>query len=702
MKLAPVPNWLLQLFQDGDHPQAAAPVGETIPDGQRNVSLTSLAGTMRRRGMSQEAIEAALLAENARCIPSLPKSEVLTIARSVSRYEPAPDADPETEIERLLRDLTPETPPSERLRCLAGLVPPLARMGHLEAGAILEDLRERLKLRGADLADIRADIKAARKSRGREQERSPRENTGLSADFPGLVDLVEDEGEVAFLMKTDGLPFVERGVEVEGQLLTPPSQEQIPWLLPRAQEVLKHLTQDIRVLFDELTAYFKEIAELPGEPHYDLWAAWAMHTHLLEQANYSPEMCSHAIPERGKTRLGKAAIHIARRGIHVESLRDAYLVRVAHNFQAALFFDVMDVWEKSKRAGSEDIILHRYERGAVVPRVLYPERGAFKDTVYYRVFGPTIIATNVSVHNILETRAIQITMPESRRNFTVDPTPELALPLKEKLTAFRARFLHESFPEVDSPAFGRLGNILKPIRQIIRLVCPDREKRFMALVREIEQERYADRADTLEAQIVLALKALSHQVVHGILPTKDITDHLNKDRTDREKLSYQRMGRRLKALGFGRGYTVEGNAAILWNGELLENLLKKYGLSASEKTPVTPVSSQRGENMAEFDWCFGGVSCVTPETPGEAPGETPGTPEKHQSGESHELCISGVTGVTGVFSEGCGRKKINLLSRARPSTRPLIFTWNQERQRRAAAMVRQAPARDDDLKEVVV
>ncbi len=66
---------------------------ERIEEGQRNKTLTSLGGTMRRRGMSLEAIEAAILAENTRrCDPPLPETEVETIARSVARYEPAEEA----------------------------------------------------------------------------------------------------------------------------------------------------------------------------------------------------------------------------------------------------------------------------------------------------------------------------------------------------------------------------------------------------------------------------------------------------------------------------------------------------------------------------------------------------------------------------------------------------------------------------------
>lgn len=73
----------------GEAPRHSTPTSGTFPEGTRNTTLTSLAGTMRRRGMGQESIEAALLIENAsRCSPPLPESEVATIARSVAGYAP--------------------------------------------------------------------------------------------------------------------------------------------------------------------------------------------------------------------------------------------------------------------------------------------------------------------------------------------------------------------------------------------------------------------------------------------------------------------------------------------------------------------------------------------------------------------------------------------------------------------------------------
>lgn len=62
-------------------------------EGSRNSTLTMLAGGMRRKAMAYESIAAALLQENQkRCKPPLGEDEVLSIARSVSKY--APDYEP--------------------------------------------------------------------------------------------------------------------------------------------------------------------------------------------------------------------------------------------------------------------------------------------------------------------------------------------------------------------------------------------------------------------------------------------------------------------------------------------------------------------------------------------------------------------------------------------------------------------------------
>lgn len=66
-----------------DDPQRA------IPPGRRNGTLASLAGSLRRRGLSEEVILAALKVTNeTRCMPPLPDFEVAGIAASIAKYPP--------------------------------------------------------------------------------------------------------------------------------------------------------------------------------------------------------------------------------------------------------------------------------------------------------------------------------------------------------------------------------------------------------------------------------------------------------------------------------------------------------------------------------------------------------------------------------------------------------------------------------------
>ena len=111
-----LPDWLLAKFPKrrsvSINRNEPAAIGEVIPDGQRNSTLTSLAGTMRQKGFDADAIEAAILVvNNTRCDPPLSEDEVRKIAGSVGRYPAGSTARRSFEPDNLTSDL--KTPPSE-------------------------------------------------------------------------------------------------------------------------------------------------------------------------------------------------------------------------------------------------------------------------------------------------------------------------------------------------------------------------------------------------------------------------------------------------------------------------------------------------------------------------------------------------------------------------------------------------------------
>jgi len=64
-----------------------------IPEGKRNSTLFSDAGSMQRRDMTTEAIESALMVENKeRCQPPLDEEEVREIVKSVCNYKPTEES----------------------------------------------------------------------------------------------------------------------------------------------------------------------------------------------------------------------------------------------------------------------------------------------------------------------------------------------------------------------------------------------------------------------------------------------------------------------------------------------------------------------------------------------------------------------------------------------------------------------------------
>jgi len=106
--MRPFPRRMLSLLSNARNiKKVAPPLPEVIHEGERDTILTSLAGTMRRRGASQDAILAALREENvARVRPPLKDHELQRIASSIGRKDPAPVMEHATDLGNARRFIT--------------------------------------------------------------------------------------------------------------------------------------------------------------------------------------------------------------------------------------------------------------------------------------------------------------------------------------------------------------------------------------------------------------------------------------------------------------------------------------------------------------------------------------------------------------------------------------------------------------------
>lgn len=116
--LADLPKSILHRIKD--RAKAAAPVvAGTIPVGTRDTTFTSLAGSMRKRGMSEAGILAALRIENARCEEPLPDADLQRIARSIGTRPAGPSESevvrPDIRVVDAAMWLTTEPPASDQI-----------------------------------------------------------------------------------------------------------------------------------------------------------------------------------------------------------------------------------------------------------------------------------------------------------------------------------------------------------------------------------------------------------------------------------------------------------------------------------------------------------------------------------------------------------------------------------------------------------
>src|SRR3990167_6511791 len=432
------------------------------------------------------------------------------------------------------------------------------------------------------------------------------QTTNFIAHFPDLIDIVLNDYEAKFLL-SNGDIWPDK--EYNGILYQPPPIERLGFSLPDYEGIkeasLRHsgvsgdygvsegLSQNQKkakcyedeVLCKKLLNYYKESAELPDDRLYLLLVSWVFHTHLLEKFEYSPIIFFAGLPEKGKSRMAKAMIATARRGIVKASVTDAQLIREASDHQATLFFDTTDFEKSMDKSGSMDIILSRYERGLKVGRVKDYQKGPFQDMVYYDVFGPTIISSNQTIETVLGSRTLTIIMRQAIRKIKKHVDFVYGNQLRNELIAWRLKHFNDILLEPNRIISGRLGDIVEPLHQIILKVYPESENDFVDIVKELEKKRYIAKADSLEGETIQAILALEDYIVNGILAVKLITDKVNEEKSEKEKITYQKMGRKLDIMGFTKAKTGTGTSAIEWNEKLNESLAIEHNILKETQVP---------------------------------------------------------------------------------------------------------------------
>ena len=490
---------------------------------------------------------------------------------------------------------------SARLEFVLGLIALKDRTTRL--AYLTGEIASRFNLNKDEIGAYKSTVNAlAKEKENNDCVDDSREEKEIKAIFDGLIDLVEDHGKVLYAIKendTEEIHFCSEHRH-EGKVCIPPTKDQLSddYWMPSKDRVLELIEETKNIpeaelnsrLFNAIELYIRSAAELPNDEHYTFATAFIPHTYLLEKINFTPIVTLVGDPEKGKSRIGKAIIYASRRGKYLDSFRTASIIRTATDLGEAIFIDVENLDKKLKSQDAEDIILHRFEKGAKTERIVDFTVNSFLGMKRFRIFGVTIIATNTPIGgDALNSRCIPIDMPETDRIFETPVHPEAAFHLKEQLFLFRARYLWKKLPEVKLLVKGRLGEIMKPILQIVRLMRPEREDSLMNFIYEMQEKRLADRRDSFQAKLIMVVMSLRDKVEKGRLSVKLITEAVNAEKEDdRFKFNEKSIGRRLRGIGFRRLPLKDNKAAIEYDKKEIIKLCIKYGVRQSPETPITP------------------------------------------------------------------------------------------------------------------
>lgn len=425
--------------------------------------------------------------------------------------------------------------------------------------------------------------------------------SSLSAYFPGLVDVCsDDDGQLVYAILKDGELVLEREHVTETESFSIPERKHFQFTIPRAAEVLRYFGKEDATLYDDLLSYLKRFSALD----YEQWAivvhyVFLTYLHDHPGIDYCAYILFNAVPERGKSRTGKSIIHVAFRGIHLIELREATIFRYSQNLHGTLFFDLADISKKAERGGCDDILLLRAEKGAKCCRVQYPDQGAFNDTVYYDIYGPTIISSNEPLHKILETRCLPIIMPNRPGNYE-NPRPELGLELKERLTAWRAKHLFTTFADIEpiEGISGRLWDITKPLFFVNSLLPVDfhiLEESILAIAGEKDESR----KDTIEGRLVAIIKEITSESALDLsaewsIKIGEIRKRYNEGKPEDRQASSSWIGKRLKSMSF-RNRIVHGYSEIRITSDEYATILKQYGHTTGGSSSPTHFLPEKAE-----------------------------------------------------------------------------------------------------------
>jgi len=416
------------------------------------------------------------------------------------------------------------------------------------------------------------------------KEEGKKKEPELKTFLPGLIHLVDDDGVKKYLLKNEDnkLSVVEAWINEGGQIFKP--RQDLP--IGYASMAVFSINEEIRwnSLLKDIEKYIKKHLELSDKIYYLIFGLWIMHTYLMEKTNITPYLYFTGLKATGKSRAGQIAQKLAYKCFLETYPTPPVLFRTSDLFENALVIDEAKFWGSNMDIDLARIVMSKYKRGVVVPRINLDKKGE-RQVELHNVFSPFVICTESNIPEPIEDRCVKFQMQQNKSPSVEDDwdlTEEQNL--RDLLTLFRARFYNEELPQHKRIARRRLGEILSPLYKILLLTDESRTEEFKKFIKKIETSRTAEEATSEDATIARIIIDFYNEGSDFIL-TQEVRKRYNLDIDNPNfQISDRKMGWRLKPFNFEKK-PMHSRAGWMIDRKTLAELAERFSID----TKIIPV-----------------------------------------------------------------------------------------------------------------
>lgn len=347
-------------------------------------------------------------------------------------------------------------------------------------------------------------------------------------------------------------------------------------------------------LWTEVKAFVYEHLFLPDQDLYDVLTAWVFASWVPEVWSVVPYVFFYGPVSSGKTRGLEVLHRLSYRAILAANISSAALFRACEAWKPTLILDETEIYNRQEKSEVIGLLNSGYRRGQFAIRVKSTEQGELLEC--FDVFGFKALAGTEGLAKTLESRSIMIRMLKNRRRVNLHINEKKAEELRAKLLSWRLKVLTSGeLNEVVEAFSGKIGQLdfdsgrLEELFQCLLAVSNDGRTNILKYAEKMVEIRQFEEMTSYEADVIEVMLDENLKVEGSVMLTKDITEKLNVNRLEKEKVKTRSVGWIIRRLGFEPRHTKNGNGWY-YDKERIAYLKTIY-LDTVKRTSTTSTTS---------------------------------------------------------------------------------------------------------------